>query len=1094
MATLISDTFTAANDTPLAGRTPSPTNTPGNAWADVKVITSASAASNKITSNTARSLVDNTGFVIDAGAADVTLACDFTVTPGGGDSINLILRYDSNGNMLRVLIRQTDGDVLIRTTVADVSTTIGSEDFAWAAGATYALRVNCFGSLIELWVDDQLLVSGTTALFPTATKHGIGRGAGVDATAIDNLTISDDVPTYDLTGAGLATVDPYVVGVPPNNAAFFDGETYWVFHQVSDSLRCLYGPSLASLAASTSEMPTGISNSGRAYSVLFGRVGFYWYAWALVNRSPDASGEASNVYRWRLTPDGLVDPTSHISTGLNTPQSGSIPWLSKDYGDANVAELLRTTSSFDYGINRQLLPGLTGDTDMGDWDVTGVTFPEAQMMFKLADGYITISNNTGDNTPDTPGAWERVKTAVGDAWGSETFIGWGDQAHAANTSHSGHVDFCQTDDGRIYGAYVSDDHADHGQVVLNVRGNTKAAAWSVVTSDLVGSGGHAWHIALATDGTDVWVFYVKDSGGSRASAISYKRYRPATGTLDAERTLAATLETFERMSATFRAAGGRIVVSWSEVDGTEYVLRAAEVLLATARVTAEFRLELLLGATWTDVTADVRYDPPPTGRYGMMGTGPADRVADTGTLTFALDNGPGNSAGLVGYYSPGHANARSGFDLGVGVRASFDYFGAVYYKFRGTLDEILPVPGQRGGRLTLCAVVDWMDEATKPTLPTMALGVNQRGNETVATVVDAMVSKPSSSTLATGRDIFPYVFDNALNEFVTPLSVFNSVAQSELGFIYLKGNTIGGGELVFDDRHARPRSGSALVTLADDMVRMTPRRSRAQVFNRVRAVAHPRRADASASILFTLQSVPQLVRGTAVAGSPLVIHAGYVDPSAGKAMRMGALTTCTLTPTVDYTMNSASDGSGEDYTSAFTVSASFGANSARVELRDNILFDGWVTKLQIRGRGLYDYEPIMLEAVDVASGSAYGENALPVDMPLQTNALTVSDAAHYLLQVWKNPQTRVERVQFLANESDTLMRAGLLREISDRIALAETVTGIDQDYFINGIEFQVLPKNLIEFSWSIVPTDPFAAWILGVAGAGELGVATRLGY
>src|SRR3989304_4711198 len=115
----------------------------------------------------------------------------------------------------------------------------------------------------------------------------------------------------------------------------------------------------------------------------------------------------------------------------------------------------------------------------------------------------------------------------------------------------------------------------------------------------------------------------------------------------------------------------------------------------------------------TAVTADLRLNPNAVFAYGIGGNSPTGRMASTGSFTFGMDNSEGNSAGLVGYYSPGHANVRSGFELGIKVRLSLTRAGTTYYKFVGRLVGITPVPGAKGPRITLCSAVDWMDEAAR---------------------------------------------------------------------------------------------------------------------------------------------------------------------------------------------------------------------------------------------------------------------------------------------------------------------------------------------------------------------------------------------
>ena len=62
---------------------------------------------------------------------------------------------------------------------------------------------------------------------------------------------------------------------------------------------------------------------------------------------------------------------------------------------------------------------------------------------------------------------------------------------------------------------------------------------------------------------------------------------------------------------------------------------------------------------WTDVTSDVRISDLIRSDSGMPNNSPTDRVERTGRMSFFLNNSTGNSAGLAGYYSPGHNNVRN---------------------------------------------------------------------------------------------------------------------------------------------------------------------------------------------------------------------------------------------------------------------------------------------------------------------------------------------------------------------------------------------------------------------------------------------------
>jgi 3-oxoacyl-[acyl-carrier-protein] synthase III len=144
---------------------------------------------------------------------------------------------------------------------------------------------------------------------------------------------------------------------------------------------------------------------------------------------------------------------------------------------------------------------------------------------------------------------------------------------------------------------------------------------------------------------------------------------------------------------------------------------------------------------------------------------------------------------------------------------------------------------------------------------------------------------------------------------------------------------------------------------------------------------------------------------------------------------------------------------------------------------------------------VYSYEPVTIIAEDEASQTRYGENTFAFEMPYQGNIAVGLEAAAYLLARGKDPLTQVDQMLFLANNSDALMTQALVREISDRIGLAETTTGIDNDdepkgFFINAVEFDIR-EQMIRCAWILIPTDRESYWILESAGFSELDATTR---
>src|SRR3972149_1306131 len=172
---------------------------------------------------------------------------------------------------------------------------------------------------------------------------------------------------------------------------------------------------------------------------------------------------------------------------------------------------------------------------------------------------------------------------------------------------------------------------------------------------------------------------------------------------------------------------------------------------------------------WTAVTADLRLSPNPVFAYGIGGNSPTDRMASTGSFTFGMDNSEGNSSGLLGYYSPGHANVRSGFELGIKVRFSLTRAGTTYYKFVGRLVGITPVPGAKGPRITLCSAVDWMDEAARYKLTGIATQTIRRSDQLIDTIETAMVKGAEATSYDAAQLEYLYALEDVKDESTTAL-------------------------------------------------------------------------------------------------------------------------------------------------------------------------------------------------------------------------------------------------------------------------------------------------------------------------------------
>ncbi len=317
----------------------------------------------------------------------------------------------------------------------------------------------------------------------------------------------------------------------------------------------------------------------------------------------------------------------------------------------------------------------------------------------------------------------------------------------------------------------------------------------------------------------------------------------------------------------------------------------------------ELKLEMKLdGSNWTDVSADVRANTQYSLQYGMPGHKPTQRIATTGRLKFSMDNSAKNSGGLRGYYSPGHTNVRTGFELNVPTRLSVRagtfygddkygdfYYGAdPYYRFIGKLRRIRVIPGLKGERRTECTAFDFIHEMSKHKMDLLALMENTASGTVFSNVIANMDDSPDATSYATGIDTFPYAGDDMQDERTTALAAARKITLSEFGYIYIKGDEVTGGVLVFEDRQSRV-GGSPLFTIDDgDLVSMEVSRPIDQVYNKIRTLARPREVGSSPEVLSTLRTT-MAVR----AGAAEIIKSRYADPDqrsvriAGKDLQDG---------------------------------------------------------------------------------------------------------------------------------------------------------------------------------------------------------------
>lgn len=500
------------------------------------------------------------------------------------------------------------------------------------------------------------------------------------------------------------------------------------------------------------------------------------------------------------------------------------------------------------------------------------------------------------------------------------------------------------------------------------------------------------------------------------------------------------------------------------------------------------------GHGWVIVSRDVRTSGIEWS-YGIEGTDPTDRIADGGVMTYALNNSELNSAKRLGWYSPLNVGKRAGFDFNMPVRLVLAYNRVLYYKFVGKLGNVDVVPGIKEERDVHCTVVDIVDDWARVPAPALEAQFDQRGDELVTTVLDALPDdlQPVSRDIDTGLEVHPLAFDTLHEESMTIREALNQVCLSDLAYLVVVGSKDGGGKLVYRNRHYPALHADVQFSLTGKNIArggLDVPGTREDLVSKVQVFVHSTRTDPNNdTILYDLQTTTTRI-GPGETNDTL--FGPYRDP-ANPGDRIGGMDMQPIEPVTDYQMNSASDGSGADLTGSFTATASYTGSGVRFTITNNGTTTGYVTKLQARGRGIYRYTAVIEQNVT----AEYGQRVLQYDMPFQSSVNVGNDvAAHLARQVRSRG---VKSVTFLANQSPEAMQAALeLEPGSSRIAISETVTGLDAvEFTITKVAYRLekaKKEPLLWCTWYVLPLEAQRMWVMGVPGSSEIGVTTVAGF
>ena len=487
---------------------------------------------------------------------------------------------------------------------------------------------------------------------------------------------------------------------------------------------------------------------------------------------------------------------------------------------------------------------------------------------------------------------------------------------------------------------------------------------------------------------------------------------------------------------------------------------------------------------WTDVTRDVLVRGGVSWDYGLPGSRPHDHVAGIGECRFLLDNSPANGAGLAGYYAPGHPDARPGFELGIACRISLAHDGTVRRKLY-YLESVDPSFGPAAARAVACQGMDWIGLAARTPVRDVPVQRAQRTDQILQTILDAIAVTPRAVSLAPGRSTFDYALDDLRVSQARALEALYKVTLSELGYLTAEGDAADGELVRFVDRSYRSRQGVGhKITRARDVVLQ---RAVTDVVGTVRVGVPLRRVDrGTTTVLYQLAGAAlEIPPETTV--SP---YGPYRDP-AQEAQRVGGVDMQPPVAGTDYVATTAADGSGTDVTDQIIVAAVFGAGGVQWTIENPTTETVYLTPLQARGRGIFDYATTELAAGTGAADARHG--VLTLTLPYLSDLNVAQSIADYLLAVHGTPRTRPQTVTLLASRDAALAAFAVRVGVHGLCRVVDAPTGVATASHVNRIAYHVASPHEVRLTLDLAYTDQTGmdVWILGMS---RLDVNTRLDW
>jgi len=456
---------------------------------------------------------------------------------------------------------------------------------------------------------------------------------------------------------------------------------------------------------------------------------------------------------------------------------------------------------------------------------------------------------------------------------------------------------------------------------------------------------------------------------------------------------------------------------------------------------------------WTSIVDDVLTDAPIVIFQGQHDSGPEDRVADSGSIRFTLDNSASNSASTVGYYSPDHASLRSGFGLGVKIRVGMEKDGVTQWISQGKIVTIEPAAGNLNSKKVDVIAADWMDIASRTNMPWISMPSiqNSTDDQVIQYILRNLDDVPEMTDYDTGSYTYPYPLNDIVDGRDTVMTIFQKLMMSGLGRVYIVGNTSSGEVLKYISLDTLVAGGSVVATFDNDFEAMQVSR---QAYRRVKRV-HVKTGKlaeygtTSSTLIYSLPSDSIIVP----AGDSVEFIAKFSDVEG--VVDSGADVGAIRANFLGDLYYSGAGGTGSSMYSSFVTSVSVdGVNSIRVKLINTGAVPGYVYRYDVYGKILYAKENYIYRLEDSSIPDGQG---VTLDWnALSQNSYSAAVEIGDLLMDWHGRDiTEVKSLTFTPTASAGNYEKMINAKPGETVHVVDDVSGIDADMLAIGFELQI---------------------------------------